>query len=173
MSKPVKALLRKELVQRLAGVDSLTVLSLAGVDGVASNRIRQQLKDNDIRLTVVKNSVARQALKEANLAPACDLLEGPCALVTGGASVVATVRQLLDFAKQAPALKVRRALMEGTVFGPDRVDELSRFPTREEALAQLAGLIVAAGGRLAAIALAPGGRVAGAIAAIAEKAQQN
>ncbi|GAF72939.1 unnamed protein product [marine sediment metagenome] len=173
MSKPVKTLLRKELIRRLAGADSLTVLSLAGVDGVAGNRIRQQLKAKDIRLTVVKNSVARQALKEVDLAVACELIEGPCALVIGGASPVAVVRQLLELAKEAPTLKVCGALMEGVVFGPDRVDELGRFPTREEALANLAGMMLAAAGRLAAIALAPGSRVAGAIKAMADKAQEN
>ena len=64
MSKPVKALLRKELVRRLTGVDSLAVLSLVGIDGVTNNRLRQELLAKDVRVTVVKNSIARQAFKE-------------------------------------------------------------------------------------------------------------
>ena len=44
MSRPVKALLRKELIGRLEGVDSLVVLSLAGVDGLANNRLRRNLR---------------------------------------------------------------------------------------------------------------------------------
>jgi len=62
MSKPVKAMLRKELIRRLEGVDSLVVLSLAGVDGPATNQLRRSLRRQNILLAVVKNAIARQAL---------------------------------------------------------------------------------------------------------------
>jgi large subunit ribosomal protein L10 len=173
MSKPVKALLRKELVRRLSGVESLAVLSLVGVDGVTNNRLRQQLRAKEIRLTVVKNAIARQAFQEVGLQHACDLLDGPCALATGGASVVEIVREVMSFAREAPALMVRGALMEGRVFGPERVDELSRYPTREEAVADVAGLALAPGRRLAAALLAPGGRIAGAVKTLADRGESN
>jgi len=173
MSKPVKAMLRRELVGRLEGVESLAVLSLAGVDGVAGNRLRGELRERDIRLTVVKNSVARQAFKEVGLDSASALLDGPCAVATGGESVVNVVRQLLEFARDVPALRVRGALMEGVVFTADRVEELSRYPTREEAVAQVASLAASPGARLAAAVLAPGGRLAGAVKARAESGQES
>ena len=117
--------------------------------------------------------MARQALKEIGLASACELIAGPCAVAIGGGSVVAVVRELLEFAKEAPAVVVRGALMEGTVFGADRVDELSRYPTLEEALGLVAGLVRSPGARLAAAALAPGAGIAGAIQALAERAEEN
>ncbi len=171
MSKPVKALLRKELVRRLAGADSLTVLSLIGLDGLSSNQLRRELLANDVRVTVVKNAVARQAFKEVGLDSACELLEGPCAVAVGGDNVVSVVRQLLDFAKGAPSLIVRGALLEGQIFGPDRVDELSKFPTHDEAVGQVAGLAMSPGARLASALLGPGGRIAGAIKTIAEPSE--
>ncbi len=173
MSKPVKALLRKELVRRLSGVESLAVLSLVGVDGVTNNRLRRELRAKDICLTVVKNAIARQAFKEVGLQHACELLDGPCALATGGASAVEIVRELMAFAGEAPALVVRGALMEGRVFGPERVEELSRYPTREEALAGVVALALAPGRRLAAALLAPGGRIAGAVKTLADRGESN
>ena len=106
MSKPVKTLLRKNLVRRLAGVDSLAVLSLTGVDGISNNRLRRELRAKDIRVAVVKNSVARAALADVGLSSVCELIDGPCALAFGGDNVVSLVRELLDHRQQAPTLTV-------------------------------------------------------------------
>jgi large subunit ribosomal protein L10 len=171
MSKPVKALLRKELTARLSGVESLAILSLAGVSGVANNRLRRELRSQDIRLTVVQNSVARQALGEVGLAAVSPLIDGPCALVIGGESCVSVVRQLLGKGKEIPSLSVRGAYMEGEVFGPDRIDELSKYPTRDEALARLSGQILSAGGNLVGIFRGPGARLAGILKAIQDRAE--
>lgn len=172
MSKPVKALLRKELIRRMEGVGAcggLAVLSLSGVDGLAANRLRRRLRDGDIRLTVVKNSVARQALKEVGLTSACQLIEGPCALAWGGKSVVAVVRELLETGKDIPAISVKGALMEGEVFASDRIEQLSKYPTREEALGTVVMLARSAGARLAGCLLGPGGRLAGTLKTIGQQ----
>jgi large subunit ribosomal protein L10 len=169
MSKPVKTLLRKELARRLEGVDSLVVLSLAGVGGVANNQVRHSLRQKDIRLTVVKNAIARQALKEVGLEPAVELVDGPCAFAIGGESAVSVVREVLGLTKEIPALQVRGALMSGVVFGPDRVEELSKYPTRAEALAELALLATSAGSRLAGALVAPGGRIGGILKALEDR----
>ena len=59
--------------------------------------------------------------------------------------------------------------MDGTVFGPDEVERLSKFPTREEAQAQAVQLILSPAQRLAGAILAPGSAVAALIKAIEEK----
>ncbi len=175
MSKPVKALLRKELVKRLTGLESLAVLSLAGVDGLANNELRRSLRERDIYLTVVKNSIGKQALTEVGLSVACELLEGPCALVYGGGDkvgIVALVRELLDRRKDVPALTVKGALMEREVFGSDRVQELSRYPTRPEALGNLVRSASSPGARLAGAMLGPGGYLAGVVKTVQDRAQE-
>lgn len=171
MSKPVKALLRKEFIRRLEGVDSMVVLSLAGVDGVANNELRRSLREQDVRLTVVKNSIARQALKEAGLESVLELVDGPCAFAIGGQSAVTVVRDLLERGRDIPALRLRGALMEGTVFGPDRVEELRWYPTHGEALSNLALLVTAAGGRLGAALTGPGGRIGGILKALEDRGE--
>ena len=170
MSKPVKAMLRKELIARLAGVESLTVLSLAGVNGVENTRLRRHLQAKDIRVMVVRNVIARQALEEVGLGSACRLIDGPCALVTGALNPVVVVRELLEQAKDIPSLLVRGALMEGEVFGPERVEELSRYPTREEALANLVGQALSPGGQVVAALLGAGARLAAIVKAVEDRA---
>lgn len=168
MSKPVKSLLRKELSRRLDGVASLAVLSWTGIDGIMANRLRRRLRDENIQLMVVKNSIARWVFKEKGLEQGCSLIDGPCALAWGSESVVNVVRTLLDQGKEIPTLEVKGALFEGELFGPDRVEHLARYPTRTEALATVAMLIRTAGANLAGSLVGPAGRLAAAIKQIGE-----
>jgi large subunit ribosomal protein L10 len=118
---------------------------------------------------VVKNSLARQAFRELGLDAAADLLDGPCAVAWGGDGVVSVVRELLDIHKESPALTVKAAVLEGEPFGPERVEELSKFPTRPEAIATVVSLALSPGRRLGGCLLAPGGALAGILKSIEEK----
>jgi len=171
MSKPVKALLRKELAGRLRGVESLVVFSLSGVSGTANNELRNSLRAKDVQVTVVKNSIAKQALEDVGLSMVSVLLDGPSALAIGGEGAVSTVRDLLEARKDLPTLTVRGAVMEGEVFGPDRVEELSNYPTREEALGNIVMLAGSPGARLGGALRGPGGRISGAVKTIEERGE--
>ncbi|MCK4276847.1 MAG: 50S ribosomal protein L10 [Phycisphaerae bacterium] len=169
MSKPVKELLRKDLAKRLEGVTSLAVVSLTGIDAVATNRIRAQLKQKDVKLSVVKNAVAKSAFDTVGIPDAKQMLDGPCALAWGGDSVVTIVRELLELAKEAENLKVKAALLDGEVFGPDRVEQLSKFPTRDEAIATVATTALSPAAKLAGCLAGPVARLAGAIKGVSDK----
>jgi large subunit ribosomal protein L10 len=170
MSKPIKALLRKELEHRLSGLTSFAVISLCGVDGVQTNQLRRDFSAKQVRITVVKNSVAKSALKELGLSAAEGLLDGPCALVTGGDNVVSVVRDLLARNKDIKAMKVCGALMDGDVFPAAKVEELSKYPTRIEAQGQVLTLVLSPGGKLVGAVQGSGGMLAGIVKAIEEKA---
>ncbi len=170
MSKPVKEMIRKELVGRFDGLTSLAVVGFTGVDAVATNRIRGRLREKQITLAVVKNSLVRQAFKEVGLDTAAGLIDGPCAVAYGSDSVVDVVRELLDIGKDSPNLTVKAALLDGEVFqGDDRVKALSEFPTREEAVAEVLGCVISAGGNLAGCLIGPGSQVAALVKAVEEK----
>ena len=169
MSKPVKALIRDELARRLEGVTSLAIVGLTGVNAITATEIRKRLSEKEIRLLVVKNALARQAFKACGLDVACNLLDGPCALAYGGDNVVSTVRELLDIKKeQAKNLVVKAAVMDGEPFASDRIDALSKFPTRDEAIGTVVSCALAPGMKAAACILAPGSKIASLVKTIEE-----
>lgn len=173
MSKPVKEMMRKNLARRFSGLDSLAVVDFTRVDATATNQIRGRLSEKNIRMMVVKNSVARQAFREVGFEQAGGLLQGPCAIAFSEDSetvgVVSVVRELLDIHKEQPNVTVKAALLEGEVFGADRVDELSKFPTREEAIGKVTGALMSVGSKLSAAMLSPGGAIGGILKSIEEK----
>ena len=171
MSKPIKQLMRNELTSRLDGVDSVAVVDLTGIDAITTNLIRTRLTDKDIRLNVVKNSLAKQTFKEVGLGAASDLLEGPCALAWGADSIVDVVRELRDIAKEVKALGLKGALLDGDVFEAARMPELANYPTREEAIGQILQAACSAGANLASCLIAPGGSIASLLKTIEETAE--
>ncbi len=170
MSKPIKELVKKELVKRLDGVSSLAVVGFTGIDAVTTGIIRNKLREKNIRLAVVKNAIARQAFKSLGLEGAETMLDGPCALAYGGDSVVTVVRELLEIGKkEAPKLTVKAALLDGDIFGTDRIEALSKYPTRTEAIGRVASAILSPGSVLAGCLIGPSSKLAGILKAIEEK----
>jgi len=173
MSKPVKEMIRRELARRFDGLTSLAIVGFTGLDAIRTNQIRGRLREKQIRLTVVKNSLARRALRELGMDSTAELIEGPCAVACGGDSVVGLVRELIEIGRDAPHLTVKAALLEGEVFkGEEQVKALSMYPTREEAVAQVIGCAVSAARSLAACLIGPGAQVAALVKAVEEKGQK-
>ncbi|MCL2701872.1 MAG: 50S ribosomal protein L10 [Phycisphaerae bacterium] len=170
MSKPVKNLIQKELSKRLDGATNLAVIGFTGLDSNTTNTVRGKLAKKQMRVSVVKNSLAKQTFKALGIESASILLEGPCALVYGGESVVNIARELIEIGKDAGAMQLKGAVMEGTVFrGAEEVAALSKYPTRDEAIANLVAAVLSPGRKLAAAILAPGSKLASVLKTIEEK----
>jgi len=170
MSKPVKKLIRDELIKRFDGVTQLAIVGFTGVDANTTNVIRARLAGKDIRVSVVKNALAKQAFRELGIDNAAQLLDGPCAIAYGADSVVTVVRELLDIGKDAPNLVVKAAFMEGDLFTQDKIEALSKYPTRPEAIGQALSCVLSAGANLSACIIGPAGQIAGILKSIEEKA---
>ena len=172
MSKSVKELIQAELTSRLGGTNNLAVVSFVGIDAQTTREIRGKLRSKSIRVTVVKNAIARQVFKGLGLESAGEAMQGPCALAYGPDGAVEIVRELLAITKDTPKLTVKAALLDGELFGIDRVEELSKYPTREEAIGRLVGAMLGAGGKLVACVVGPGATLAGVLKTIEEKAEK-
>jgi len=176
MSKPVKDLMTQSYQQYFADLNGAVVVDMRGVHGNATNRMRADLVNKDIKITIVKNSLAKRAFDGSDLEPLSDYLEGPSALVypvSEQASVISTARELIEWAKEVQQLEFRGAVLEGIRFGPDQIEELSKYPTRDEAQAKVAQLLLSPAQNLASQITGPGQRVAGLVDAIREKLENS
>ena len=93
MSKPVKNLITEAYRQRFAKIDSAVMIDLRGVSANENNALRHHLQEQSIRVTVLKNSLAKTAFEGTSLQPICQVIEGSCALAYGGESVVDVARE--------------------------------------------------------------------------------
>src|SRR5271168_5008486 len=96
MSKKVKSLITRELADKFKSVDGVAVISPRGIGAIKNNQIRRRLRDKGLRMTVVRNSLAKRAIGEGHLKGAFKLLDGPSAVIYGKASISSIARLLLD-----------------------------------------------------------------------------
>ncbi len=173
MSKAVKQLISNDYASRLGGVEDGMLISIRGLKGIATTKFRGTLGKKNIKVTVVRNALAKKVIGDGGLAPLASLLSGPNAVVTGGASVVEVARQIVEMLKEFPEIELRGAVLDGQLFeGKAGVEELSKFPTREEAVAKAVTLIVSPAKNLMAAVKGPGSTVASLIKSIEEKLEK-
>ncbi len=173
MSKPVKQMMIRDYTDRLKGVENALVVSIRGVGANDNNKLRVGLAKRDIKVVVVRNALARRAIEGSALDGLSAMLEGPSALAFGGESVIDVARELIKWAKDVQNLELKGAILDGDVFeGAAGVERLSKYPTRDEAIAQDVTLILSPGRRLMGAIQGPGGRVMGIVKTIQEKLEK-
>ena len=165
MSKYVKELISRDISHRLEGVEDALLVNVIGIDANQTVVLRRELRSKDIKLMVVKNSMARHATEGTPLAPAFEGVEGTLALVWGGEDFISLVKEVsqLDKSKDYERFEARGGVMDGEHLTADRVREISKWPNRVEQLSILSGQILSPGAKLASQLIGPGGALASQI----------
>ena len=170
MSKPVKEMVVEDYKKRFEGVEGALVVDIRGIDAQQNHQLRNGLRQKSIRVTIVKNTLARKAFAGTPLEKIGDALEGPSALVYGAESVIDVAREIVDWARKIQKLGLKGALLDGEYFeGEAGVKALSKFPTREEALGQVVQLVLSPGSQLVSCVTAPGGELLACVEAMIKK----
>lgn len=171
MSKYVKNLLSSEFSQRLEGVNEALLVDICRLDANANNRLRHRLRDKDMSLMVIRNSLARRAAEGTPLSAAFEGLTGPAAMVWGGSDIVALAKEVIELTKDAEFehFAARGGVMEGAQLTPEEVTQISKWPTRDEQLSIIAGQINSPGAKLSAQLISAGAKLASQIKKIADQ----
>jgi ribosomal protein L10 len=173
MSKKVKNLITGELAKKIKNLDGVAVLNPRGIDAIKNNLLRRRLRDTGARMTVVKNSLAKRAAAGTKLAGFEKLLDGPSAIIYTEQSISKLARALIAEKKANEALEFRGIFFDGEVYVGDKgLEQVSKLPTREEAIANLVGLLLSPGKKLAAAIKGPGGRLGAVLKTIEERAEK-
>lgn len=169
MSKYVKELITQELRSRLEGVNELVVVDVIGLNANASVDLRKQLREQNLSLLVVKNSLARRATEGTALAPAFDGLVGSAAIVWGD-DIVTLAKSVVKISedKAFERFNPRGGAMDGGPVSADEVKNISKWPSREEQLGILLGQITSVGSQLSSQLISAGANLASQISQRAE-----
>jgi len=173
MSKKVKNLIEKQIDADLVGVDGVAVINPRGIGAIKNNLIRRRLHEKGLRMRVVKNTLAKRAGDRTKIKGFDKLLDGPSAIIFGKASISTIARALLDEKKADETLELRGMFFDGEVYIGDKgVTQVSKLPTREEAIANVLAAILGPGAKLGGIFKGQAGKVAALIKAVEEKAEK-
>ena len=133
----VKETSENDIKQNIKTSESLIVIKYSGLSSIDLTSLRQALTASRARMLVVKNSVARRALKSSGLEHIIKLIEGPCGLVFVKDEPVDASKALFNFAKDHDKLKLEGGVFKDRVLEKKDIEALARLPSKEVLRAQV------------------------------------
>lgn len=131
-----------EIAAQLGSAQSVIVAEYRGLDVGAVTDLRSKARKAGLYLRVLKNSLARRAVKGTPFEKLSEQMVGP--LIYGiSQDPVAGARVLSAFAKDNEKLVIRGGAMPNLLMSVKDVSALAALPSREELLAKLLGTMLA------------------------------
>ena len=146
-----KEQLVSDYVERVNNSEAIIITDYRGLKVPDLQALRAKVREADGSFTIVKNTLARHALKQAGLPAPDDLFIGPVGIGFCNQNIPGVAKAITDFAKSNEALKVKGGLMGVQVIDEAAVKELASLPSLDVLRAQLLGLINAPATRLAGV----------------------
>ncbi len=138
MSKKVKSLIVNELVKDYErDATSFIVLGYKGVNAQQADSLRRDLNGNEIKVKMVKNTLASLAFKEVGIPELGQVLDGPSVVATTNNDPVDLVKALDKWSEKIAELKILGGLVEGKLLSLDDVKTLATIPSKQDVYAQI------------------------------------
>ena len=173
--RPEKVAVVTEVQEKLASADAAIITEYRGMTVAQMSNLRRALRGLGGEYKVYKNTLVRIAANNLELS-LDELLVGPTAIAfvntkADGASgdIAAVAKALRGFAREVPALVVKGGVLGGRTIDAEDARNLADMPSREQLLAQFAGLLEAPLSQMASLIEAPVRDIAYAVQALIDK----
>ena len=143
VTKADKELELQQLEAAFKGSDSAILVDYKGLNVPQVTDLRRKLRTSKAKYKVVKNTLAKRALKGTRFEVLEKHFVGTTAVAYTETDPVALAKTLTDFVKTAPALKIKAAVVQGRAASPADVGDLAALPGKPELYARLLGTLQA------------------------------
>ena len=130
-----------QIEKALKGSDSAILVDYKGMNVPQVTELRRQLRHAKAGYKVVKNTIARRALKGTSFASLEQHFKGTTAVAYTKTDPVALAKTLTAFVKTAPTLTIKAAVVQGRAIKPAEVNDLAALPSKPELYARLLGTL--------------------------------
>ncbi len=115
----------------------LIIIKYSGVNSPDMSILRKTLKVSDSDLFVVKNSIARRAMKGLGLDDLIKSIESPCGMIFFKNEPVDVSKILCAFRKEHEKLVLEGGLLEDKLLTLKDIEKMSTLPSKEVLRAQV------------------------------------
>ncbi|HHE47173.1 MAG TPA: 50S ribosomal protein L10, partial [Bacteroidetes bacterium] len=140
---PYKVRATEELEEILGRSSSVLMTDFTGMSVAEFDKIRTECFERNILFLVAKNTIARLAFERQGFKDLGSIFTGPTGFCFGFDDPIVPVRMLAEFIKEHKRPVIKGCLVEGRLYGPEKVQELKDIPSREVLLALVIGTIAA------------------------------
>lgn len=131
--------------------EAVIITGYRGLKVSQVEQLRKKVREADGSFTIVKNTLAERALKEAGLPVVEEMLTGPVGIGFCRNNVSGVAKAITDFAKQNELLTIKGGLLGNRVIDEVGVKNLANLPSLDVLRAQLLGLINAPASQLVGV----------------------
>lgn len=160
----------KELEEIFDGAGSVVMAAYSGMTVVEMEDLRAKLREQGATFRVVKNRLAKIAMKGKPFEAAGEKFTGPVA-IAWAEDMISAPKVTVEFAKDSDAFEIIGGFMGEEIFGTDGIVALSKLPSREELIGMAAQRLIGQASQVAQRLMSQGSNLAGAIKVIEEKAE--
>jgi large subunit ribosomal protein L10 len=121
--------------------ETAILVDYRGLNVPQVTELRRQVRAAHGRYRVVKNTIARRAVRDTRFEPLTPFLKGTTAVAYTAEDPVALAKTLAVFAKSTPALTIKGGVVQGKAIGAADVGSLATLPGRRDLYAQLIGVL--------------------------------
>jgi len=138
LTKTQKAEVIEKLNREFSDASGLYVTAYKGMTVEKFDKVRTKLNGIDAKYYVVKNTLAKKALKKSGIEGLDGAFKGPVGVAITKKDIAGTAKIIRDFNKDNDnLLAVRMAYADGAVFSGTDAERLADLPSREELLSML------------------------------------
>lgn len=164
---------KEDMVKVLEGIfdgaGSVVMAEYSGMTVAEMTDLRAKLRERGATIRVVKNRLAKIALKGKPFEDAGKMLSGPVA-IAWAEDMISAPKVTVEFAKDSEAFNIIGGFMGEEVFDTSGIVGLSKLPSREELIGMAAQRLLGQASEVVSRLTSQGSGLAGAIKVIEEKA---
>ncbi len=127
----------QELEAAFKGTETAILVDYRGLKVPQVTELRRQIRGAKATYKVVKNTLARRALKGTSFESLTEHFVGTTGVAYSGDDPVALAKVLTTFAKTAPALQIKAAVVQKRAIQAAEVADLAALPGKPELYARL------------------------------------
>ena len=125
------------LATMFQGADAAILIDYKGINVPQVTELRRELRKASSSYRVVKNTLAKRALKGTVFESLTAHFEGTTAIAYTASDPVALAKTLTAFMKTTPSLQIKAAVVQGQAIKAAEVTDLANLPGKPELYAKL------------------------------------
>lgn len=143
MNRTDKEAALADLKDRFGGATSVVLVEFKGLTVEEADRLRSEFRKTDASYLVVKNTLAKLAIKDSPLEALAPYFTGPTAVGFGYEDPAAPAKLVTEFLKDSDHLTLKAGFLDGTPLDENGVKQLAQMPGKDELRAKFLALLAA------------------------------
>ena len=161
----------ENLKEALAGVKTLYLADISGLDAAQTSILRRNCFKENIQLQVVKNTLLAKAMEDSNqdFGELTDILKGNTSLMFSE-SGNAPAKVIKNFRKKSDKPILKGAFIEESIYiGDNQIDALEAIKSKEELIGEIITLLQSPTKNVVSALQSGGGKLSGILKTLSER----